>query len=61
MTLAVTAVFLGASSAIINVPPLNSKIQRAVPTELRGGRVFSALALLVNASAPWALLWSDRW
>lgn len=54
VTLAVTAVFLGASSAIINVP-LNSKIQRAVPTELRG-RVFSALALLVNASAPLGLV-----
>ncbi|AEH24402.1 predicted permease [Pyrococcus yayanosii CH1] len=49
-TLAGVAILWGASNAIINVP-LNAKIQRAIPTELRG-RVFSALALLINISAP---------
>jgi hypothetical protein len=54
MTLAGVGVLWGVSNAIINVP-LNSKIQRAVPTELRS-RVFSALALLINLSAPLGLV-----
>ncbi len=54
LTLAAVGVLWGISNAIINVP-LNAKIQRAIPTELRG-RVFSALALLVNISAPLGLV-----
>ncbi|ALM74825.1 MFS transporter [Thermococcus barophilus] len=44
----------GFSSAIINIP-LQAKIQRAVPSELRG-RVFSALGMLVNISTPLGLM-----
>ncbi|NJE03358.1 MFS transporter [Thermococcus sp. MV11] len=54
MTLAGVGVLWGVSNAIINVP-LNAKIQRAVPTELRS-RVFSALALLINLSTPLGLV-----
>ncbi|ASJ10725.1 MFS transporter [Thermococcus sp. P6] len=54
MVLATLGVLLGVSSAIINVP-LNAKVQRAIPTELRS-RVFSALALLANVSAPLGLI-----
>lgn len=53
-TLAGVSILWGFSNALINVP-LNAKIQRAIPTELRG-RVFSALALLINLSAPLGLV-----
>ncbi|NJD99458.1 MFS transporter [Thermococcus sp. LS1] len=53
-TLAGVSILWGFSNALINVP-LNAKIQRAIPTELRG-RVFSALALLINVSAPLGLV-----
>ncbi|NJE31110.1 MFS transporter [Thermococcus sp. 18S1] len=43
----------GAVEAFVNVP-LNSKIQRAIPTELRG-RVMSALIVLMNISGPLGL------
>ena len=43
----------GAVEAFVNVP-LNSKIQRAIPTELRG-RVMSALIVLMNVSGPLGL------
>ena len=53
-TLVGVSILWGFSNALINVP-LNAKIQRAIPTELRG-RVFSALALLINLSAPLGLV-----
>ncbi|NJE42160.1 MFS transporter [Thermococcus sp. GR6] len=53
-TLAGVSILWGFSNALINVP-LNAKIQRAIPTELRS-RVFSALALLMNVSAPLGLV-----
>ncbi|ANF23323.1 MFS transporter [Thermococcus piezophilus] len=52
--LAGVSILWGFSNALINVP-LNAKIQRAIPTELRS-RVFSALALLINLSAPLGLV-----
>ncbi len=54
LTLAGVGVFWGISNAVVNIP-LQAKIQRAIPTELRG-RVFSALALLVNISSPLGLI-----
>ncbi len=54
ITLAGVGVFWGVSNALVNIP-LQAKIQRAIPTELRG-RVFSALALLVNISTPLGLV-----
>ncbi|NJE07605.1 MFS transporter [Thermococcus sp. M39] len=44
----------GFSSAIISIP-LQARIQRAVPSELRS-RVFSALGMLVNISTPLGLM-----
>jgi len=54
MILAVVGVLWGVSNAVVNIP-LQAKIQRAIPTELRG-RVLSALALLVNISSPLGLI-----
>ncbi|WP_297489682.1 MFS transporter [Thermococcus sp.] len=54
ITLAAIGAAWGAGEAFVNVP-LNSKIQRAIPTELRG-RVMSALIVLMNASGPLGLL-----
>ncbi len=53
--LATINVIWGAIEALFNVP-LNAKIQRAVPSELRGGRVFSAMAVMMHASGPLGLL-----
>ncbi len=47
-------VLWGAIEAFINVP-LNSKIQRAIPSELRG-RVMSAMIVLMNLSGPLGLV-----
>ncbi|NJE06079.1 MFS transporter [Thermococcus sp. M36] len=54
MTLAGIGLLWGVSNAVVNIP-LQAKIQRAIPTELRG-RVFAALALLVNLSTPLGLV-----
>ncbi|ADT83717.1 MFS transporter [Thermococcus barophilus] len=54
ISLLVINLLWGFSSAIINIP-LQAKIQRAVPSELRG-RVFSALGMLVNISTPLGLM-----
>lgn len=53
LTLAAVGVLWEVSNAVVNIP-LQAKIQRAIPTELRS-RVFSALALLVNISSPLGL------
>ncbi|MFA4662238.1 MFS transporter [Pyrococcus kukulkanii] len=45
---------MGMSNAMINVP-INSNLQRAVPTEFRG-RVFSALGVLANLTVPIGLV-----
>lgn len=47
-------VLWGLTSAVINIP-LQARIQRAVPSELRG-RVFSAIGVLVNLSTPLGLI-----
>ncbi|MBP1913040.1 H+ antiporter protein [Thermococcus stetteri] len=52
--LATINVLWGAIEAFFNVP-LNAKIQRAVPSELRG-RVFSAMAVMMHVSSPLGLL-----
>ncbi|ASJ02590.1 MFS transporter [Thermococcus profundus] len=52
--LATINVLWGAVEAFLSVP-LNSKIQRAVPSELRG-RVFSAMAVMMHVSGPLGLV-----
>jgi len=52
--LAGTNILWGSIEAFIDVP-LNSKIQRAIPSELRG-RVMSAMAVLMHLSSPLGLL-----
>ncbi|WP_297477628.1 MFS transporter [Thermococcus sp.] len=47
-------VLWGAVEAFLNVP-INSKIQRAVPSEVRG-RVFSAMAVLMHSAGPFGLI-----
>ncbi|ASJ09151.1 MFS transporter [Thermococcus siculi] len=54
LTLAGVGLLWGVSNAVVNIP-LQAKIQRAIPTELRS-RVFAALALLVNISTPLGLV-----
>ena len=54
LLLAGVNVLWGAVEAFINVP-LNSKIQRAIPSELRG-RVMSAMIVLMNLSGPLGLV-----
>ena len=54
IALALIGAMWGAGEAFVNVP-LNSKIQRAIPTELRG-RVMSALIVLMNISGPLGLI-----
>ena len=50
LALSLISVVLGSTMAFINVP-LSSKIQRAVPNELRG-RVLSIFIVMVNALTP---------
>ncbi len=54
LLLAGVNVLWGAVEAFLNVP-INSKIQRAVPSEVRG-RVFSAMAVLMHSAGPLGLL-----
>jgi DHA3 family macrolide efflux protein-like MFS transporter len=54
ITLAAVALIWGSAEDLLNVP-LNAKIQRAVPNELRG-RVLSTLTVLVNLFAPVGLI-----
>lgn len=54
IVLTATSVVWGVSEAFINIP-IDSKIQRAVPSEVRG-RVFSALGILTNIATPLGLV-----
>ncbi len=54
LTLAIISVILGSAEAFMNVP-LEAKIQRAVPNELRG-RVLSIFIVMVNVLTPLGIL-----
>jgi len=54
LTLGAVAILWGVSEAFIDIP-IQAKLQRAVPSEVRG-RVFSALNLLANAAMPLGLI-----
>ncbi|WP_297499838.1 MFS transporter [Thermococcus sp.] len=54
LLLAGVNILWGAVEAFLNVP-INSKIQRAIPTEVRG-RVMAAMAVLMHAAGPFGLL-----
>ncbi|AIU70562.1 MFS transporter [Thermococcus eurythermalis] len=54
IVLTATSVVWGVSEAFISIP-IDSKIQRAVPSEVRG-RVFSALGILTNIATPLGLV-----
>jgi len=54
VVLMVVAVVMGTAEAFIDIP-IEAKIQRAVPSDVRG-RVFSALNLLTNAAIPLGLI-----
>ena len=54
LTLAIISVMWGSATAFMNVP-LNAKIQRAVPNELRG-RVLSIFIVMVNSLTPIGIL-----
>ncbi|WP_457741931.1 MFS transporter [Thermococcus sp.] len=54
MILIVIAVVMGTAEAFIDIP-VTAKIQRTVPSDVRG-RVFSALNLLTNAAVPLGLI-----